>query len=453
MMAEILRPNVLTPNPNSGSLGDRLWESTLPQNPSTPKSWSSASQTNEPYSIPPWQNSPFSPLKYIPTIRIPANEPTPNQRIEPEKEPDQLQRKLSIGTSNDSLEQEADRVAGQVMRMGEAEVRTSPAPPSVQRLCPECEEELRKKPAEGSPNTDVAPSIVHEVLRSSGQPLDAETRAFFEPRFRQDFSDIRVHNDAQAAESASAVNALAYTVGTHVVFNNAQYQPNSSNGRNLLAHELTHAIQQSGNNAYSTNSLVVGESDDRFESVANSVSDSIEGVFTIGNSIAVEKTPNASGTIQRVAGVDDAAEAVTLGTALAWCVSGALTTVALDEAVQLARWGWNGGKFKQNMCDTLFSALFGCVFGIAGGAFEKMFLSEGVAITGWKIASWIIKKLKVLGFNMLAGKLGLTLAKYGCAEVQKNSVATLEDDGNSNQDVTNQGQDNTTSSDISSVVA
>ena len=198
---------------------------------------------------------------------------------------------------------------------------------------------------------------------------------------------------------------------------------------------------------------MVGKSDGPFESIANSISESIEGGFTIGNSIAVEKTPNASGTIQRVAGVDDAAEAVTLGAALAWCVSGALVTVAIDEVIQLAKWAWNRGKFKQNMCATLFSALYGCVFGIAGGAFEKMFLSEGVAITGSNIAKWIIKKLLVFGFTQLAGKISLSLAKYGCAEAQNNSVAMLDDGGNSNQDVTNQGQDNTTSSDTSSAVA
>ena len=90
------------------------------------------------------------------------------------------------------------------------------------------------------------PPIVHEVLRSPGQPLDATTRAFMEPHFGHDFSGVRVHTDVKAAESARAVNALAYTVGSDVVFGNGQYVPQSNEGRRLMAHELTHVVQQGG---------------------------------------------------------------------------------------------------------------------------------------------------------------------------------------------------------------
>ena len=93
------------------------------------------------------------------------------------------------------------------------------------------------------------PSIVHDVLSSSGQPLDAGTQAFMEPRFEHDFSNVRVHTDARAAESAQAVNALAYTVGRHVVFGTGQYAPETSSGGQLLAHELVHTIQQSSAHA------------------------------------------------------------------------------------------------------------------------------------------------------------------------------------------------------------
>jgi hypothetical protein len=88
------------------------------------------------------------------------------------------------------------------------------------------------------------PSIVHEVLRSPGQPLDAAARAFFEPRFGHDFSQVRVHADGRAAESARAVNAFAYTVGRDVVFGAGQYGPHTHHGKRLLAHELTHVVQQ-----------------------------------------------------------------------------------------------------------------------------------------------------------------------------------------------------------------
>ena len=90
-----------------------------------------------------------------------------------------------------------------------------------------------------------APPIVHDVLRSAGQPLDSETRAFFEPRFGRDFSAVRVHTNDEAARSAQAVGALAYTVGRDVVFGQGQYAPSTTSGRHLLAHEFAHTIQQS----------------------------------------------------------------------------------------------------------------------------------------------------------------------------------------------------------------
>src|SRR5271157_4589128 len=88
------------------------------------------------------------------------------------------------------------------------------------------------------------PPIVDEVLRSPGQPLDAGTRAFMEPRFGHDFSKVRVHTDAKAAESAQAVQAHAYTVGSDMVFGAAQYAPGTAAGNSVLAHELTHVVQQ-----------------------------------------------------------------------------------------------------------------------------------------------------------------------------------------------------------------
>ena len=88
------------------------------------------------------------------------------------------------------------------------------------------------------------PPMVQEVLRSPGQPLDPTTCTFMESRFDADFSQVRVHTDPRAAESAQAVNALAYTVGHNVVFGANKYAPSSHNRRRLLAHELAHTIQQ-----------------------------------------------------------------------------------------------------------------------------------------------------------------------------------------------------------------
>jgi hypothetical protein len=119
--------------------------------------------------------------------------------------------------------------------------------------CPKCAEQeeadgvslKRKHTYSRVPETDRAPAIVDEVVRSPGSPLDPETRAFFEPRFGFNFQGVKVHTDPRAAESAHAVRAVAYTVGQDVVFGSGQYTPRSAAGRKLLAHELTHVVQHS----------------------------------------------------------------------------------------------------------------------------------------------------------------------------------------------------------------
>jgi outer membrane protein OmpA-like peptidoglycan-associated protein len=137
--------------------------------------------------------------------------------------------------------------------------------------CGEKRQTLQRRPArvaERTGATEEVPSIVHETLRSSGQPLDAATRSFMEPRFGHDFSRVRVHTDARASESARAVNALAYTVGPHIVFASGQYAPLASTGRQLMAHELAHVKQQSSAHASATQ-LRVGEPSDDSERAAD----------------------------------------------------------------------------------------------------------------------------------------------------------------------------------------
>jgi len=162
--------------------------------------------------------------------------------------PAALQAKLVVGPANDPLEQEADRVAEQVMRMAGPGPAVSGAPPQISRKCAACEEEakaLQAKPAGNfGTGSGEAPALVHEVLRSPGQPLDAGTRAFFEPRLGVDFSRVRLHTDAKAAESARMLNARAYTLGHDVVLGTGEYAPHSNQGKALLAHEFAHVIQQ-----------------------------------------------------------------------------------------------------------------------------------------------------------------------------------------------------------------
>ncbi|GLH74136.1 hypothetical protein GETHLI_26380 [Geothrix limicola] len=111
--------------------------------------------------------------------------------------------------------------------------------------CEACQKKkLQRSPERGSSGTTAAPGLVHDVLSRPGQPLDPATRAFMEPRFGQDFSRVRVHADAGAAASAREVGARAYTVGRHIVFGPGGFSPASPGGRELLAHELTHVVQQ-----------------------------------------------------------------------------------------------------------------------------------------------------------------------------------------------------------------
>src|ERR1043166_2896579 len=120
-----------------------------------------------------------------------------------------------------------------------------------------------------------SPSMVHDVLRSSGQPLESTTRASMESWFAHDFSHVRIHTDTRAAQSAQEVNALAYTVGRDIVFGHNQYAPLTTAGRKLLAHELTHTIQQSQNSAPAavmSSSIHVHQEGDAYEQEADRVS-------------------------------------------------------------------------------------------------------------------------------------------------------------------------------------
>jgi hypothetical protein len=161
-----------------------------------------------------------------------------------------IQAKLTVGSVDDPAEREADAAADRVMRMADPGLSVSTAPDRISRKCAACREEdeaptLRAKPARASGAVvGEAPCSVGETLRAPGQALDRATRGFFEPRFRRDFAGVRIHTGAKAAESAAAVNALAYASGEHIVLGAGQYAPHTENGRRLLAHELAHVVQQ-----------------------------------------------------------------------------------------------------------------------------------------------------------------------------------------------------------------
>jgi uncharacterized protein DUF4157 len=208
-----------------------------------------------------------------------------------------IQRKVTVNQPGDAFEQEADRVAEDVMRMPAPDVDAGgrgQAVPGLQRRCAECEEEVQRTPdvvlrrspvsvsrkcaaceaaAHGPahdheeeeeqvkrneettvqakstrsdpPEVSVDLSRYLSVSRGAGTPLSRETRAFFEPRFGRDFGSVRVHTDHDAAAASNRIHARAFTAGADLYFARAEYRPGTDRGDRLLGHELTHVVQQS----------------------------------------------------------------------------------------------------------------------------------------------------------------------------------------------------------------
>jgi len=148
-----------------------------------------------------------------------------------------VQRRAAIGPADDAYEREADRVADQIVNQGQASVPAAPAAP----IAP-----IARFAAQGEPGRDSSPASVERVLASAGQPLASALRQDMEARFHHDFSGVRVHTSADAAQSAREIGATAYTSGRHIAFAGGHFAPGTREGRRLLAHELTHVVQQSG---------------------------------------------------------------------------------------------------------------------------------------------------------------------------------------------------------------
>jgi len=163
-----------------------------------------------------------------------------------------VQPKLSVSQPDDKYEKEADAVADKVMRMPEQNF--------IQRKCAHCEEEEKKqvqrKPtsqnitiniqAKGETGTSVSNSISNKInaYQGNGSSMDGNTQSFMESRFGTDFNDVKIHTDGEAIQMNCELNAKAFTTGNDIYFNEGQYQPNSDSGKQLLAHELTHTVQQ-----------------------------------------------------------------------------------------------------------------------------------------------------------------------------------------------------------------
>lgn len=164
--------------------------------------------------------------------------------------------KMQVSQPGDPLEREADHVADQVMRMTEPPFVGS-QPFAIEqtdskgkardrgRLQSKCKPSYVSTAANQQPSLSFdVPSIVEDALRSAGQPLESTTREFMEARFGDDFGSVKIHSDFQAAMAAAAIDSRAFTVSRDVIFGAGEYAPHSESGRRLLAHELTHVVQQ-----------------------------------------------------------------------------------------------------------------------------------------------------------------------------------------------------------------
>lgn len=162
-----------------------------------------------------------------------------------------FQPKLTVNQPGDVYEQEADEIADHVMQMGNEASAPGNTMPGIQRKCQHCQDEdksmHRKEDTTETPQVTAGNEAYINSLGGKGSPLSATERQFFEPRMGYDLSGVRLHTGSDAAASAKDVNALAYTHGNNIVFGAGQYQPGTGAGAHLMAHELTHTLQQKGN--------------------------------------------------------------------------------------------------------------------------------------------------------------------------------------------------------------
>ncbi|WP_373499093.1 DUF4157 domain-containing protein [Desulfococcus sp.] len=154
-----------------------------------------------------------------------------------------IQTKLKIHPPGDKYEREADRIADQVMRGGEP-LTFQNTPLTRKQDQPDEIGNQTAKNSDGTPS--IAPDMESKInsLRGHGKPFDKTARNFYEKRFGQDFGDVRIHDDIQAAELNKNLNARAFTYGNHIALGAGEFTRNSESGNRLMAHELTHVIQQ-----------------------------------------------------------------------------------------------------------------------------------------------------------------------------------------------------------------
>ena len=193
--------------------------------------------------------------------RMPLNKPThsdDSQALLQETLGYPVQTRLRVGEPNDAYEREADLLADRVMATSEASLQRSTADPEQEdeqkkkeTEQPALEEEEKKdeeaqrKSVGGEVTLSSAGAAAIGAKQGGGHSLPSSERAFFEPRMGANFGRVRLHADSEAARLSAGLSARAFTVGGDVFFGQGEYQPGTASGRRLLAHELTHVLQQS----------------------------------------------------------------------------------------------------------------------------------------------------------------------------------------------------------------
>jgi hypothetical protein len=344
-----------------------------------------------------------------------------------------LQAKLEVSSPDDSAEREAERIAAEVVDSDEPTGTADPRSPRRQAESDAAATEDEKVPERSDrigsshrshvrPNArtddeavdpliqraastgDVGPvgrgaEQIIDGAQTGGKPLSDEMRTYFEPRFGTDFSDVRIHTGRKADEAAQSINAKAFTAGSDIVFRKGTYDPHSTEGKRLIAHELVHVVQQR-------------------------------------SGLTVD-TPRAhphrsSGMVYR----HPAAGVALLKAVLAKCVTGAVAGVGLDALWQLNVGLWEG-QLSANVCNFIISAIIGCVFSAPGataaiwvrnmGGVVKITGSKTVQISKNSFREWLLRT----GIDQIAGKgaVGILLKLATCEGTLEYDIAELETSG------------------------
>ncbi|PMR66908.1 hypothetical protein CR158_06960 [Halomonas heilongjiangensis] len=258
------------------------------------------------------------------------------------------------------------------MGMGYADVKATGSMPTLTR---------RSGGAQTGRQAEAPPSV-HRTLQTVGEPLSRSARAFFEPRFGHDFGKVRVHRDAAAAQSARDVNAHAYAVGQHLAFDHGKYAPDSHAGRRLLAHELTHVVQQRGGQP-----MIQRDDDKEKEPEAPKAKTDVSIVLTDSDQDLDEGRTYAK-TVLRVTSVEDAAKklkalGVPIGTL--YVVSHSTSAGKIQFISSIGTISWvpiaDLGKALKGAVTVDTVDFRGCKVGSAAGAMESFRQTVGAQST------------------------------------------------------------------------